>query len=165
MLRLFMLQHKVMLQEATKTEEAAQCKLEEELLNEVRHHSLLLHKQAHDKRDIAESLHAYIWRARSIKCVRYVSQLRWDMYHSSGWICITARVGYITARVGYVSQLGLDMYHSSQNIPILSELKSSCQSITLPWGATISRGFQPSLPSYFSSSPMGIFLGEYIYVQ
>ena len=104
-----MLQYKLMLQEATKIEEAAQCKLEEELLNEGRHHLLLLHKQVHDKRDIAESLHAYIWRARSIKCVRYVSQLRWDMYHSSGGICITARVGY-------VSQLGWDMYHSSGGI-------------------------------------------------
>ena len=119
-----MLQHKVMLQEATKTEEAAQCKLEEELLNEVRHHSLLLHKQAHDKRDIAESLHAYIWRARSIKCVRYVSQLGLDMYHSSGgiyhssgWICITARVGYVSQLAKYTyplrAEIKLPIYNTT----------------------------------------------------
>ena len=33
---------------------------EEGLTNESRHHLLLLHKQARDKRDIAESLHAQI---------------------------------------------------------------------------------------------------------
>ena len=33
---------------------------EEGLTNEGRHHWLLLHKQVHDKRGIAESLHAYI---------------------------------------------------------------------------------------------------------
>ena len=30
------------------------------------HHLLLLHKQVHDKRGIAESQHAYIYRARLI---------------------------------------------------------------------------------------------------
>ena len=37
---------------------------EEGLTNEGRHHLLLLRKQAHDKRGIAESLHAQIIRAR-----------------------------------------------------------------------------------------------------
>ena len=34
------------------------------LANESRHHLLILHKQAHDKRGIAESIHAYISRTR-----------------------------------------------------------------------------------------------------
>ena len=36
--------------------------------NEGRHYFLLLHNQAHDKRGIAESLHAYITRARLTAC-------------------------------------------------------------------------------------------------
>ena len=38
---------------------------EEGLTNEGRNHLLLLHKQAHDKSGIAESLHAYINRAKT----------------------------------------------------------------------------------------------------
>ena len=38
---------------------------EEGLTNEG---AMLLHKQAHDKRDIAESLHAYINGARQTAC-------------------------------------------------------------------------------------------------
>ena len=41
---------------------------EEGLTNEGRHHWLLLHKQVHDKRGIAESLHAQITRARLTVC-------------------------------------------------------------------------------------------------
>ena len=37
---------------------------EEGLINEGRHHLLLLHNQVHDKRGIAESLHMYITMAR-----------------------------------------------------------------------------------------------------
>ena len=37
---------------------------EEGLTNEGRHHLLLSHKQVHDKSGIAESLHAYITRAK-----------------------------------------------------------------------------------------------------
>ena len=37
---------------------------EEGQTNESRHHSLFLHKLAHDKRGITESLHVYITRAR-----------------------------------------------------------------------------------------------------
>ena len=53
---------------------------EEELTNEGRHHLLLLHKQAHDKRNIAESLYAHTNRARLTACEvgifsREISQL------------------------------------------------------------------------------------------
>ena len=53
---------------------------EEGLTNEGRHHLLLLHKQAHDKRGIEESLHAQIARARQTVCevgvfLREISQL------------------------------------------------------------------------------------------
>ena len=41
---------------ASSIEEAALCK-RKGLTNEGRHHLLLLHKQAHDKSSIAESLH------------------------------------------------------------------------------------------------------------
>ena len=41
---------------------------EEGLTNEGRHHLLLLSKQAHDKRGIAESLHAQITRPRLTAC-------------------------------------------------------------------------------------------------
>ena len=41
---------------------------EEGLTNEGRHHLLLLHKQVHDKRGIAELLHAQITRARLTVC-------------------------------------------------------------------------------------------------
>ena len=34
---------------------------EEELTNEGRHYLLLLHKQVHDKRGIAESLHVHVY--------------------------------------------------------------------------------------------------------
>ena len=40
----------------------------EGLTNEGRHHSLLLHKQAHDRRGIAELLHEYITRSRLTAC-------------------------------------------------------------------------------------------------
>ena len=36
----------------------------EGLANEGKHHLLILHKQAHDKRSIAELMHAYIIRTR-----------------------------------------------------------------------------------------------------
>ena len=42
---------------------------EEGLANEGRHHLLLLHKQALDKRGIAEPLHEYINRDRLYSCV------------------------------------------------------------------------------------------------
>ena len=53
---------------------------EEGLINEGRHHLLLLHKQVHYKRSIAELLHAYITRARQTACEvgifsREISQL------------------------------------------------------------------------------------------
>ena len=50
---------------------------EEGLTNEGRHqHLLLLHKQAHDKRGIAESLQVYITSARLTVCgVGVISQL------------------------------------------------------------------------------------------
>ena len=53
---------------------------EEGLTNEGRHHLLLLRKQVHDKRGIAESLHAQITRARLTACEvgvfsREISQL------------------------------------------------------------------------------------------
>ena len=53
---------------------------EEGLTNEGRHHLLLLRKQAHDKRDIEEILHAQITRARLTACEvgvfsREISQL------------------------------------------------------------------------------------------
>ena len=41
---------------------------EEGLTNEGKHHLLLLHNQAHDKRGIAELLHAHITRARVTAC-------------------------------------------------------------------------------------------------
>ena len=41
---------------------------EEGLTNEARHHFLLLCKQAHDKRNIAELLHPYLNRARLTTC-------------------------------------------------------------------------------------------------
>ena len=41
---------------------------EEGLTNEGRHHLLLLHKQAHDKRGIAESLRAQITRVKLTAC-------------------------------------------------------------------------------------------------
>ena len=53
---------------------------EEGLTNEGRDYLLLLHKQVHDKRGIAESLHAQITRARLTACEvgvfsREISQL------------------------------------------------------------------------------------------
>ena len=53
---------------------------EEELTNEGRHQFLLLHKQAHDKRNIAELLYAHTNRARLTGCdigifSREISQL------------------------------------------------------------------------------------------
>ena len=42
----------------------------EGLTNEGRHHLLLLCKQAHDKRGIAESLHCQ-WRGRVFERLRY----------------------------------------------------------------------------------------------
>ena len=41
---------------------------QETILDEGRHHLLLLHKQTYDKRGIAESLHAYITRAWLTPC-------------------------------------------------------------------------------------------------
>jgi len=40
------------------------------LINEGRYHLLLLHKQVHDKRGFAESLHVYINSFRLSVCVR-----------------------------------------------------------------------------------------------
>ena len=48
-------------------EEAVQLQ-EEGLTNEVRNHLLLLHKQAYDKKGIAELLHVYITRVRLTNC-------------------------------------------------------------------------------------------------
>ena len=41
---------------------------EEGLTNKSRHNLLLLHKQVHDKRGIAKSLHAHMNRARLTVC-------------------------------------------------------------------------------------------------
>ena len=46
---------------------------EEGLASDGRHHMLLLHKQEHDKRGIAESLHVYINKAR-------LTRVRWVYY-------------------------------------------------------------------------------------
>ena len=53
---------------------------EEGLINEGRHHLLLLHNQVHDKRGIVESLQVYITMARLTLCEvgvfwREISQL------------------------------------------------------------------------------------------
>ena len=53
---------------STRSIEEAVLLQEEGLTNEVRHHLLLLHKQAYDKKGIAESLHVYITRVRLTKC-------------------------------------------------------------------------------------------------
>ena len=52
----------------------------ERLTNKSRQHLLLLHKQAHNKRSIAESLHAYITTARLTVCELGVFS---DKYHNS----------------------------------------------------------------------------------
>ena len=69
--------HAVMLSKKHRRSSTTQ---EEGLTNEGRHNLLLLHKQAHDKRGIAESLHAQITRARLTVCEvgvfsREISQL------------------------------------------------------------------------------------------
>ena len=58
--------HAVML--SKKHQRSSSTVQEEGLTNEGRHHLLLLHKQVHDKRSIAESLHVYINRVRLTVC-------------------------------------------------------------------------------------------------
>ena len=49
---------------------------EEGLPNEGRHHLLLFYKQAHDKRGIAEPLHAYLDMARQTIFERNITTLK-----------------------------------------------------------------------------------------
>ena len=56
---------------------------EEGLANEGRHHLLLLHKQVHDKRATAGSLHVYLNRARLNACeVGIFLREFWCLCHS-----------------------------------------------------------------------------------
>ena len=56
--------------------------VEERLTNEGRHHLVLLYKQAHDKRGIAESQHAYINRALRQLDVRYFHKNITTLYNT-----------------------------------------------------------------------------------